>query len=132
MKKKIDMLLILTTSICLLPIVLSTVLYPELPGEIPVHFNIAGQASNYLPKAFADFVESVAVHKFNRNDKIILLYSDYSALQIDAETKSVESVDDVTNNLIEIVARLLQYQNNPADIPAYLWRDLREWLRNHG
>lgn len=32
----------------------------------------------------------------------------------------------------EIVARLLQYQNNPADIPAYLWRDLREWLRNHG
>lgn len=77
------------------------------------------------------FLESVAVYKFNRNDKIILLYSDYSALQIDAETKSVESVDDAINNLIEIVARLLQYQNNPADIPAYLRRDLREWLRNH-
>ena len=45
------------------------------------------------------------MHKFNRNDKIILLYSDYSALQIDADTKSVESVDDVTGNLIEIVAR---------------------------
>lgn len=80
---------------------------------------------------FAGFVESAAVHKFNRNDKIILLYSDYSALQIDADTKSVESVDDVTNNLIEIAARLLQYQNNPADIPTYLLRDLREWLRNH-
>ena len=91
------------------------------------------KTSCYLPKAdFAGFVESAAVHKFNRNDKIILLYSDHSALQIDAETKSVEPVDDVTNNLIEIVARLLQYQNNPADIPAYLWRDLREWLRNHG
>lgn len=63
------------------------------------------------------------VHKFNRNDKVILLYAD---------TKSVESVDDVTSNLIEIVARLLQYQNNPADIPAYLRRDLLEWLRNHG
>lgn len=49
-----------------------------------------------------------------------------------ADTKSVESVDDATSNLIEIVARLLQYQNNPADIPAYLRRDLREWLRNHG
>lgn len=61
----------------------------------------------------------------NRNGKIILLYSDYS------ETKSVESVDDVTGNLIEIIARLLQYQNNPADIPAYLRRDLLEWLRNH-
>ncbi len=58
---------------------------------------------------------SAAVHKFNRND-----------------TKSVESVDDVTSNLIEIVARLLQYQNNPADIPAYLRHDLLEWLRNHG
>lgn len=92
----------------------------------------ARKTSCYLPKAFADFVESAAMHKFNRNDKIILLYSDYSALQIDAETKSVDSVDDVTSNLIEIVARLLQYQNNPADIPAYLWRDLREWLRSHG
>lgn len=49
-----------------------------------------------------------------------------------ADTKSVESVDDATSNLIEIVARLLQYQNNPADIPAYLRRDLLEWLRNHG
>lgn len=53
--------------------------------------------------------------KFNRND-----------------TKSVESVDDVKSNLIEIVTRLLQYQNNPADIPAYLRHDLLEWLRNHG
>lgn len=55
-------------------------------------------------------VEALA-HKSNRND-----------------TKSVESIDDVT----EIVARLLQYQNNPADIPAYLRHDLLEWLRNHG
>lgn len=53
--------------------------------------------------------------KFNRND-----------------TKSVESADDVKSNLIEIVARLLQYQNNPTDIPAYLRHDLLEWLRNHG
>ena len=67
----------------------------------------ARKTSCYLPKA--------AVHKFNRND-----------------TKSVESVDAVTSNLIEIVARLLQYQNNPADIPAYLRHDLLEWLRNHG
>lgn len=83
----------------------------------------ARKTSCYLSKA--------AVHKFNRNDKTILLYADYSALQIDADTKSVAAVDDVTGNLIEIAARLLQYQNNPADIPTYLWRDLREWLRNH-
>jgi hypothetical protein len=78
-------------------------------------YTIARKTSCYLPKAFADFVESAAVHKFNRNDKVILL-----------------SDDDVTSNLIEIVARLLQYQNNPADIPAYLRHDLLEWLRNHG
>ena len=83
----------------------------------------ARKTSCYLSKA--------AVHKFNRNDRTILLYADYSALQLDAGTKSVEAVDDATGNLIEITARLLQYQNNPADIPAYLWRDLREWLRNH-
>lgn len=69
------------------------------------------KTSCYLPK-------SVAVHKFNRNDT--------------KSVESVESVDDVTGNLIEIIARLLQYQNNPADIPAYLRRDLLEWLRNHG
>ena len=90
------------------------------------------KTSRYSPAAFANFAESAAVHKFNRNDRTILLYADCSALQIDADTKSVESVDDATGNLIEIVARLLQYQNNPADIPAYLCRDLREWLRNHG
>lgn len=87
-------------------------------------YTIAAKTSCYLP-------ESAAVLKFNRNGKTILLYADYSALQIDADTKSVESVDAVTGNLIEIIARLLQYQNNLADIPVYLWRDLREWLRNH-
>jgi uncharacterized membrane protein len=56
MKKKIDMLIILTTSVCLIPIVLSAVLYPELPGEIPIHFNIKGQADSYLPKAVVCFV----------------------------------------------------------------------------
>lgn len=74
--------------------------------------------------------KSYTMHKFNRNDKTILLYADYSALQIDDDTKSVASVDDVTGNLIEIAVRLLQYQN-PADIPVYLWRGLREWLRSH-
>lgn len=60
-------------------------------------------------------IAGAAGHNFNRNG-----------------TKRVESVDAVASNLIEIVARLLQYQNNPADIPAYLRHDLLEWLRNHG
>jgi hypothetical protein len=90
------------------------------------------KTSNYLPRFFADFVESAAVHKFNRGGKTILIYDDFSALQIDDDTKSVDSVDAVTSNLIEVIARLLQYQNNPADIPTYLWHDLKEWLRQHG
>lgn len=73
-----------------------------------------------MPKSYT-IADSAAVRKFNRNGKTILLYAD---------TKSVDSVDDVTGNLIEIAARLLEYRN-PADIPAYLLRGLREWLRSH-
>ena len=46
---------IISTIICLLPIVLSVMLYPKLPTQIAVHFNNAGVADGYLPKAIAAF-----------------------------------------------------------------------------
>jgi len=46
---------IISTIVCLLPIVLSTVLFDKLPEQIAVHFNNAGVADNYLPKAVAAF-----------------------------------------------------------------------------
>ncbi|MCH3960737.1 MAG: SdpI family protein [Solobacterium sp.] len=46
---------ILSTIVCLLPMVLSAVLYSKLPEQIAVHFNNSGVADNYLPKAIAAF-----------------------------------------------------------------------------
>jgi uncharacterized membrane protein len=46
---------IISTIMCLLPMVLSAILYSELPTQIAVHFNNAGVADNYLPKAVAAF-----------------------------------------------------------------------------
>ena len=56
MKKNDAVLLGITTFLCLLPVVLSILLYPELPDQIAVHWNSAGQPDNYLPKAAAAFV----------------------------------------------------------------------------
>jgi len=53
MKK--DRLLWITTIVCFLPIILSLVLYDKLPEEIAIHFNEAGVADNYAPKAIAAF-----------------------------------------------------------------------------
>lgn len=46
---------ILSTVVCLLPLALSAVLYSRLPEQIAVHFNSAGVADNYMPKALAVF-----------------------------------------------------------------------------
>lgn len=53
MKK--DRLLWITTIVCFLPIILSLALYDKLPEEIAIHFNGAGVADNYAPKAVAVF-----------------------------------------------------------------------------
>lgn len=56
MKRKINLSMVITTSICFLPIILSMALYAQLPNEIPIHFDASGQADNYLPKAVVCFV----------------------------------------------------------------------------
>ena len=53
MKK--NKLLSITTIVCLLPLILSFVLYKKLPEEVAIHFNGAGVADNYVPKAVAAF-----------------------------------------------------------------------------
>lgn len=55
MKSKPAGLLVVTTLLCLLPIVLGLVLYEQLPEQIAVHFNSAGTPDNYMPKAAAIF-----------------------------------------------------------------------------
>ena len=53
MKK--NKLLWITTIICILPIILSFVLYDRLPEQVAIHFDSSGIANNYAPKAFAAF-----------------------------------------------------------------------------
>lgn len=53
MKLKVDKLLIISTVICLLPIILSLILYDKLPDKMPIHWDIKGNPDNYGSKAFA-------------------------------------------------------------------------------
>lgn len=90
------------------------------------------KTSHYSPAAFANFIESVAVNKFNRNDKTILLYADYSALQIDADTHSIDSIDGIMSALLEIAVRIQALPESTVnDIPSYLYCDLLKWLRHN-
>ncbi len=55
MKNKNYKTLILTVTICLLPMVLGGVLYNKLPDQMPIHFTINDQPDNYAPKEVALF-----------------------------------------------------------------------------
>lgn len=46
---------IITTIICLLPLIISIVVFDKLPDQIAIHFDSAGNPDNYLPKALAAF-----------------------------------------------------------------------------
>lgn len=63
MKK--DKLLWVTTIVCLLPIILSLLLYDQLPAEVPIHFNSKGVPNDYAPKAFAAFGLPFIMAAFN-------------------------------------------------------------------
>ena len=51
----LDRTLVITTLVCLLPLVFSAVVYADLPDQVAIHFNAAGEPDNYAPKAFAAF-----------------------------------------------------------------------------
>lgn len=54
--KKNKSVLILTTLLCLLPIILSVTLYDRLPDRLAIHWDAAGNPDNYASKAVAAFV----------------------------------------------------------------------------
>lgn len=59
---------ILSTVVCLLPIVLSVVLYARLPEQIAIHFDNAGTPDSFVPKAVAAFglpVFSAAINLYS-------------------------------------------------------------------
>lgn len=53
LEKKEKVIMWITSIICVLPIILSVVIYQDLPDQIVVHWNYAGTADGYLPKSIA-------------------------------------------------------------------------------
>ena len=47
--------MMITTLVCFLPLILSMILYNDLPDNIPIHFNLNGEIDNYAPKDLAAF-----------------------------------------------------------------------------
>lgn len=54
-EKSIKITVLLTTIICLLPIIIGAIYYKELPEQMAIHFNNAGEADNYMNKNFVIF-----------------------------------------------------------------------------
>lgn len=48
-------LLLLTSMVILFPILWGLIIWKQLPNQIPIHFNVAGQANNFQSKALAVF-----------------------------------------------------------------------------
>ncbi len=53
--KKVDKSMLITSLVCLLPLVLSSAMYNRLPDRIAVHWDSAGNADNFASKGFAAF-----------------------------------------------------------------------------
>ena len=45
----------LSTILCFLPMILSIMLYDQLPKQVAIHFDSSGIPNNYVPKAYAAF-----------------------------------------------------------------------------
>lgn len=55
MKMKIDFLVFITTAVCLLPMILSLIVYDKLPMQVAVHFDSAGNPNGFAPRFIAAF-----------------------------------------------------------------------------
>ncbi len=52
MNKKINKTLIISTILCIIPMIASLLLYNKLPEKIPTHFNLNGEVDSYGSKFF--------------------------------------------------------------------------------
>lgn len=91
---------VISTVLCLLPIVLSVTLYQKLPDQIAVHFNSAGQPDNYLPKAVAAFGLPVLM-------AIINLYSQFRITQDPKVDHASISLRNFSRWLIPIISLVI-------------------------
>jgi len=91
---------VISTVLCLLPIALSVMLYNNLPDQIAVHFDNAGNADNYLPKALAAFGLPLLLAAIN-------LYSHFR-VTVDPKVKnSAASLRTLAKWLIPVVSLII-------------------------
>ena len=55
MKKNNSAVMMLSSIVCLLPLILSIMVYNDLPDQVAIHWDISGNPDNHLPKAIAAF-----------------------------------------------------------------------------
>ena len=91
---------IISTIICLLPMVLAAVLYPKLPAQIGVHFSNTGVADNYLPKAVAAFGSPILLALIN-------LYS-HARINLDPKNENASiSLKNLSKWLVPIISVIM-------------------------
>ncbi|WP_025679335.1 SdpI family protein [Paenibacillus massiliensis] len=56
---------LITTVVCVLPIILSLTLYQQLPPQVAVHWDVAGKPDNYMSKAVVAFVLPLCLAALN-------------------------------------------------------------------
>lgn len=55
MKKKMDATCIISSFVCLVPMILSIALYSSLPEQLPIHWDATGAADHYASKNIVAF-----------------------------------------------------------------------------
>jgi len=55
MKKNNLAVMVLSSVVCLLPVILSLAIYDDLPEQVAIHWDITGNPDNFAPKATAAF-----------------------------------------------------------------------------
>lgn len=57
--------ILISTILCFLPMILSIILYDQLPKQVAIHFDFSGNPDNYVPKAYAAFGLPIALAILN-------------------------------------------------------------------
>jgi uncharacterized membrane protein len=115
--KRNNMMPVVTTAICLLPIILSVAVYPKLPDEVAVHFDSSGNADGYLPKALAAFGLPVLIALIN-------LYSSFMRRKDPKTERSSVALRTFVTWLIPLISVVLVpvtlFMSMGADIPLHI------------
>ena len=72
MKNKFDKTLIISTILCLAPMILTAILYEKLPDQMAVHWNSNGIPDNFASKAFAGYGLPVFMAAINLFSQILM------------------------------------------------------------